>query len=187
MKNRFLPLIFLAGIVPVLLMFASCHSKNEEIITQRIQYDVNIKSPNPDYDWWIQNLTGPQRERLVKTILQGAVSGKFKAYDYFYQPLDRQAVAHILSDTVVVKVRESYPPYAIKDTLIISHIRVKDIQRLRFMEEWYINPETMQFTKEIKGIAPVARRLDAEGNVRWQPLFWIFPDPKTVKNLQQTP
>ncbi len=186
MKKISLPFIFLAGIIPALLLFSSCHTKNEEIITKKIQYDVNIKSPNPNYDWWIQNLVGPQREKLVETILHGAVSGKFKVYDYFYQPLSKQAVARILTDTVAVKVREPVPPYAMKDTLIIRHIGIKDIRRLRFMEEWRINRETMQFSKTVKGIAPVARRLDAEGNVRWQPLFWIFPDPKTVKELQQT-
>jgi len=186
MKKYFLPIIFLTGIIPALLLFSSCHPKNEEIVTKRIQYDVNIKSPNSDYDWWIQNLVGPQREKLVETILQGAVSGKFKVYDYFYQPIDRQAVARILTDTVAIKVREAVPPYALKDTLIIKHIGIKDIRRLRFMEAWHINPETMQFTKIVKGIAPVARRMDAEGTVRWQPLFWIFPDPKTAKELQQT-
>ncbi len=187
MKKRFLPLIFLAGIIPVLLLFASCHSKREEIITKRIQYDVNIKSPNPDYDWWIQNLVGPQREKLVKIILRGAVSGRFKVYDYFYSPLDKKEVSRILSDTIVLKVRESEPPYKLKDSAVVTHIQVKDIRRLRFLEEWRINPKTMQFTKIIKGIAPVARRIDAEGNIRWQPLFWIFPDPKTASELRQTP
>ncbi len=187
MKKRLLPLVFLAGVIPVLLLFASCHPKKEEIITKKIQYDVSIKSPNPDYDWWIQNLVGPQREKLVKTILRGAVSGRFKVYDYFYNPLDKKAVSRILSDTIVLKIREPKPPYELKDSIVVTHIQVKDIRRLRFLEEWRINPKTMQFTKVIKGIAPVARRIDAEGNVRWQPLFWIFPDPKTAKDLRQTP
>ncbi len=185
MKKYFLPFIFLTGIIPVLL-FSSCHNRKEEVITKRIQYDVNIKSPHPDYDWWIQNLVGPQREMLVKAILRGAVSGKFKVYDYFYQPLSRQAVSRILTDTIAVKVREPMPPYAIRDTLIIKQIGVKDILRLRFMEAWRINPKTMQFSKKVEGIAPVARLLDAEGNVRWQPLFWIFPNPKTAKRLQHS-
>jgi hypothetical protein len=186
MKKHLFPLVFLFAIIPALLIFSGCRSKPEEIITKRIQYDVNIKSPNPNYDWWIQNLVGPQREKLVEAILQGAATGKFKAYDYFYQPLSKQAVARILADTIAVKVRETMPPYALKDTLIIRHIGIKQVLRIRFLEEWRINPKTMQFTKTIKGIAPVARRIDAKGNVQWQPLFWIFPNPATVKKLQQT-
>ena len=185
MKKYLSRLILLAIAIPT-LMLTGCHPKSEEIITKRIQYDVNIKSPNPTYDWWIQNLVGPQRERLVKPILQGAISGKFKVYDYFYQPMDKQAVADIFSDTLAMRVKETIPPYALKDTLIIHRICTKDIQRLRFMEKWCFDPETMQFTKTILGIAPVARRLDGEGNVRWQPLFWIFPNPRTAKKLQQS-
>jgi len=128
----------------------------------------------------------PQRENLVKAILQGAISGKYKAYDYFYNPLDKEEVSRILSDTMVLKVRETEPPYALRDSIVVTHIRAGDIQRLRFLEEWRIDRETMQFTKVIKGIAPIARRLDAEGNARWQPLFWIFPDPKTARKLRQT-
>ena len=65
----------------------ACQQGEKEIIANRIQYDVNIKSPNADYDWWIQNLPGPQREVLVDLILDGALSGKFQAYDYFNNPI----------------------------------------------------------------------------------------------------
>jgi hypothetical protein len=186
MKNRFLLFVFLPATVSVLFLFTSCRQKNREVITRRIQYDVNIKSPHPDYDWWIQNLPGPQREHLVQTILQGAESGRYKAYDYFYQPLSRQAVAHILADTIALRVRRTVPPYDMKDTLIVTRIGIKDILRLRFMEKWSMDPKTLHFQKTILGIAPVARRTDAKGHIRWQPLFWIFPDKATAKMLQQT-
>ncbi len=184
-KRGFLFLFLLSGLAAVVAL-NSCRPGNRQTITRKIQYDVNIKSPNPDYDWWIQNIAGPQREKLVRMIFKGVVSGKYKAYDYFYQPLDRKAVARILNDTIAVKVREAVPPYAMKDTLMVSHIGINDILRLRFMEKWSIDPETMQFTKTVIGIAPVARRTDAEGNVRWQPLFWIFPDKETATALQQS-
>ena len=187
MKNRYFPFALLLVVVPALLLFASCRQKKGEVITRRIQYDVNIKSPHPDYDWWIQNIAGPQRENLVRMILQGAVSGKYKAYDYFYQPLSKEAVARILNDTLSIKIREATPPYGLKDTFLVTRIGIKDIQRLRFMETWTVNPDNLQFSKTIQGIAPVARRLDAAGNVRWQPLFWIFPNKKVLQGLQQTP
>ncbi|UBM63286.1 hypothetical protein LA303_04760 [Candidatus Sulfidibacterium hydrothermale] len=187
MKKYILLCFLFSGVLSVLLVMSSCHSQQKERITPRIQYDVNIKSPNPNYDWWIQNIEGPQREKLVRMIIEGALSGKYQAYDYFFQPISKSAVAHILSDTLAVKVRETQPPYALKDTLIVSHINLKDIVRLRFLEEWEIDPKTLKFTKIVKGIAPVARRTDPEGKTRWQPLFWIFPDRLTAKKLQQTP
>ena len=69
--------------VLVAVVFNSCMQEKTQLVTEKIQYDVNIKSPDPDYDWWIQNLPGPQRENLVDMIMDGALSGKFQAYDYF--------------------------------------------------------------------------------------------------------
>ena len=52
--------IFLTAIL-IMQLITSCMQKKREVVTEKIQYDVNIKSPDPDYDWWIQNLPGPQR------------------------------------------------------------------------------------------------------------------------------
>jgi len=167
-----------------ILLVSSCGQKHEEIITKRIQYDVNIKSPNTNYDWWIQNLVGPQREKLVKMLLKGAISGRYQTYDYYYHPLSKQNVAQLLSDTIWRKIRNQKPPYELKDTILIEKIKVADIQKLRFMEEWRVNKKDFSFEKKIVGIAPIAKRLDQEGNIRWQPLFWIFPDKDMLKSLQ---
>ncbi len=165
---------------------SGCNRHHEPmVVTERIQYDVPIKSPEPDYDWWIQNLVGPQREQIVNLILSGAKSGKYKTYDYFFRPLSRGQVAAILSDTLVRKLRRETPPYELYDTVIITRIRNKDIVRLRFLEEWRTDPSTLQFEKVIKGVAPVARRIDQTGTVRWQPLFWIIPDEKDAETLRR--
>jgi hypothetical protein len=183
-KHYHSPLLVCVSIFLMATLLFSCHSEDKEIITRKIQYDVNLKSPHPDYDWWIQNIAGPQREKLLQTIIRGALAGKYNTFNYFFQPIGKQEIAHILSDTLALKVRETKPPYALTDTLIISHIALKDILRLRFLEEWQINPKNMQFTKTVIGIAPIARRLDEEGKIRWQPLFWIIPDKKKAKELQ---
>ena len=62
---------FTIGLLFLVLLFSACRQNREEIITKRIQYDVNIKSPDPNYDWWIQNLAGEQREHLVRLLLRG--------------------------------------------------------------------------------------------------------------------
>ena len=103
-------IINLILLVSVLIAGFACQQSEKEIIANKIQYDVNIKSPDPDYDWWIQNLPGPQREKLVDLIVDGAVSGKFKAYDYFYSPLTAFEVASILSDTSFYTLVDEEPP-----------------------------------------------------------------------------
>jgi hypothetical protein len=174
-------------IILVLAIFlSSCQHHEEKVVTKKIQYDVPIKSPNPDYDWWIQNISGPQRESLVQMILQGALDGKYQAYDYFYKPITKEKVAQILFDTLRREIRGENPPYELKDTLITNQITWKRVEKLRFMEEWYINPRDLSFTKRVVGIAPVAKITDASGNTRWQPLFWIFPDKKYLKQMNQS-
>lgn len=176
--------IFLAAIV-LLTVFSACKRDEKEIVTQKIQYDVNIKSPDPSYDWWIQNLPGPQRENLVDMILDGVLSGKFQAYDYFNDPITPYDVSKILSDTSALTLKSKEPPYEYYDTLVVYQITRDDILRVRFLEEWRIDPATLQFDKKILGIAPVARRTDDAGNERWQPLFWVYVDDDFIKDLKK--
>ena len=169
----------------LLITIFGCQQKENEIITKKIQYDVNIKSPDPEYDWWIQNLVGPEREKLVGIIVDGAKSGKFQAYDYFNNPIDRFEVANIFADTMVVTMMRENPPYEPFDTMIVYNILNEDIKRLRFLEEWRLNPENLKFEKKIMGLAPVASRLDYYGIERWQPLFWIYTDEETINKLKR--
>ena len=79
----------------LVLAFAasSCNGKKETaetdkiLLAERVQYDVLIKSPDTDLDWWVQNIEGSKRETFIKTILKLASDGKVKAYDYFNEPL----------------------------------------------------------------------------------------------------
>ena len=172
--------------VLMLIVLAGCQPRKKgEVIANKIQYDVNIVSPDPDYDWWIQNLPGPQREKLVNMIIDGAKSGKFQAYDYFNQPITPGDVASILSDTTFLSMVDENPPYEEYDTLVVYNIKRADVLRIRFLEEWTIDPNTLQIEKKVLGIAPIARRYDAMGILRWQPLFWIYTDKDYVKTLQK--
>ena len=174
-----LALIFISGI----LLLSSCGERKKEVIAERIQYDVNIKSPDPGYDWWIQNLVGPEREKLVDLLIDGAISGKFQAYDYYNNPLKPEEIATLLSDTIVTSVMETEPSYDYYDTVVVKTIEKSDILRIRFLEEWKINPNNLQFEKTVFGIGPVARRLDESGNERWQPLFWIYTDKDFLNEI----
>jgi len=166
------------------LVQTACQHSEMEVITEKIQYDVNIKSPDSEYDWWIQNLVGPQRDKLVDLIIDGAKEGKWQAYDYFNNPINAQEVKGIFSDTMVVTMMDTEPPYELYDTMIVYNILPADITRLRFMEEWSINPDNLNFSKKIVGIAPVASRLDFNGVERWQPLFWIYTDEEFIQGLK---
>jgi len=169
-----------------LSLFSSCKQQtHQEVITKKIQYDVNIKSPSPDWDWWIQNIVGPDRDKLVDEIMDGALSGRFQAYDYFSDSIKPEDIRMMLADTFYITVKSPKPPYDDYDTTVVLNITRDDIQRIRFLEEWTINPETMQIYKKVMGIGPVARRIDLSGNERWQPLFWIYTDKDFINSLKR--
>ncbi len=179
MKSSNLYILLLFAII---LFATSCQQDNSIIVTKKIQYDVYIKSPNPDYDWWIQNLPGPERESLVEMIVEGAKSGKFKAYDYFNEPMSKDEVNSTFADTMMLKLMQTEPPYDYFDTTIVNIISMEDIQKLRFMEKWEINPDNLKIEKTIYAIAPIAKRIDMNGIERWQPLFWIYTDDTFMNN-----
>ena len=173
--------IYVFAVIAIILAMVSCQQDNKTVITKKIQYDVNIKSPDADYDWWIQNLPGPDREKLVGIILEGAKSGKFKAYDYFQNPISAAEVRSLMADTIVLRLMDTEPPYKEYDTTIINVIQMEDVQKLRFLEKWEIDEESLQIDKTIYAIAPIARRIDLNGIERWQPLFWIYTDESFQK------
>lgn len=173
-------------LITLTILFSGCKQNGYEVVTKKIQYDVNIKSPDPEYDWWIQNIVGPDRDKLVDLIVTGAKNGKWQAYDYFNNPIDKFEVRSIFSDTMIVSMMREDPPYELYDTMIINNIRNEDILKLRFQEEWKMNPENLKFHKKIYGIAPVARRYDFNGIERWQPLFWIYTDESFINELNRS-
>jgi hypothetical protein len=176
----------LVWVVAIIFLISSCMQDEKKVIATKIQYDVNIKSPDPDYDWWIQNLPGPQREQLVDWIIDGTLSGKLKAFDYFYSPLTKEEVASIISDTSYYTLINEDPPYEERDTVVVYTISKEDILRIRFLEEWKMDPNSLKTEKKVLGVAPIARRADITGTERWQPLFWIFPDDEFRNEVENS-
>ena len=157
----------------------SCNSvKNKKnLVTERIQYDVTIKTPDPEWDWWIQNLEGSKREGFVKAILNAAYSGKVKAYDYFNKPLTIAEVKAIGNRTDTVFSTSPNPPYNDSTIVVKQELDINKINKVRFLEEWYMDENSLVFEKKILGIAPIIEVHNDDGSLRgYMPLFWVYLD-----------
>ena len=179
MKNVINLLLF-TGVV---FLLAGCKDKTEEsgnVLTKRIQYDVPIVSPDPEFDWWVQNIEGAKREELVQNILGSAVQGKVKVYDFFsYKLLSPEMVQGILRRVDTVALESPDPPHELVDTVLVHELSVKDITRIRFLEEWEMNPVSLAFNKKVMGICPLVEVFTDSGESRgFKPLFWAFFDEK---------
>jgi len=176
MKSRIIGLVLVS-----IIFITSCEQqqKTEEknYITERIQYDVKIIGDDPETDWWIDNIVGPDREKFVKMLIAKAQKGEVKAYDYFNHPLTPEQVQEIGIDTLVQTLRRTVEPYDEYDTTIITRLDYGQIAKIRFLEEWALNENTMEVQKKVLGISPIVMVKLGEQEFN-MPLFWIYFDEK---------
>lgn len=162
------------AVLPVLVL-NSCGNKKGEILTERIQYDVPVKTPETDLGWWVQNLEGPKREKLVQAIFTSANAGKLKIYDVMS---NKQMTLEQLRErsvrTELLTLQRSYAPYENFDTIVKREVQLSDVSRLRFLEEWYLNEETGLITKKVVAVCPLVESYTETGELRgYNPLFWL--------------
>ena len=119
----------------ILVFIFSCKNddnKNKTIITERIQYDVPIKSPDVDLDWWVQNIEGSKRESFIKMILDKVYDGKIQAYDYLDKPLTAEEVKKIGNRNDTLFMPSMDPPYTDSTVIINEKLKINDITKIRF-------------------------------------------------------
>jgi hypothetical protein len=182
--------MLLSAILTVLISTPSCRNGTDagkNIVTKRIQYDVSIRNTDNEMDWWVQNIEGSNREKLVKDILTQVTAGEVKVYDFLTgKPFTADEIKSMMKRVDTISVERSTPPYDLVDTIMVTEIRLSDITRLRFLEEWSMNDKTLAFTKKVAGICPMAERLTDSGELRgYKPLFWVFFDDKYPAELDQ--
>ena len=167
--------------IPVISMvaFISCnyHSRKQQILAEKIQYDVPVVSSDPQLDWWINNIEGSRREPFLIRILDAAEKGEVRVYDYFNQPMTPLQVRTQCIDTIYRTLLREYPPYEEYDTMTIDAVSFRDITKIRFLEEWTWEPGKANLEKKVIALGPVVQREVAGENFN-QLLFWIYLDER---------
>jgi len=159
----------------VALFACNIHSRKQETLTEKIQYDVPITNNDPELDWWINNIEGSRREPFLKRIMEAAEKGEVRVFDYFNNPMTLAQVQSVGTDTIYQTLLRTFPPYEEYDTMIISSISYRDIVKIRFMEEWKWNPSSLEIEKKVLAIGPVLQK-EIAGESFNQLLFWIYID-----------
>lgn len=169
--------LFISIVFLITLTACSGNSHKQEILTERIQYDVPVISGDPQLDWWINNIEGSKRDPFLQRIIQAAEKGEVRVFDYFNNPLTSEQILSIGSDTIYQTLLRNYPPYEEYDTMIVRSISYRDIIKIRFMEEWSWNPESLEMEKKVLGLGPVIQK-EIAGESFNQLLFWIYLDER---------
>jgi len=165
-----------------ILIVTSCGDKKGDLLTERIQYDVPVKTPELDLEWWVQNLEGPKREKLVQAIITSANAGKLKIYDVMTnKPMTIAELKERSIRMELITVQRSFPPYENYDSIVKREIQLSDISRLRFLEEWYLNEKTGAITKKVLAVCPLVESYTETGELRgFNPLFWLSFEKKFI-------
>jgi len=182
--NKMRTFVIISGVLMSVFLISACSGKKDEaenkdkkVLTERIQYDVLIKTPDPDMDWWVQNIEGSKRESFVKTFLDLAYEGKVKAYDYFNNLLTPEQVKNIDNRIDTVSVPDPQNPVINKNMIVKSKLDMQKITKVRFMEEWSFDEKKMSFDKKVVGLMLMKENYDDKAELRgYSPLFWIYFD-----------
>jgi len=173
----------------VIITFFSCKKSNNnseakgKLLTERIQYDVLIKTPDTELDWWVQNIEGSKRQSVVNKFIELAYSGKYKIYDYFNTPITSEELKKNLNYEEKLTLQRNVSPYELYDTVIKHELDIKKITKLRFLEEWYLNEKNLSFEKKVVGIMPM-REYFKDSVMYYSPLFWLYFDPSYPEKLK---
>ncbi|HPG32856.1 MAG: hypothetical protein H6541_01215 [Lentimicrobiaceae bacterium] len=170
-KNAFISLAAALS----LLIITSCGNNKGKLLTDRIQYDVTIKTPDVDLEWFVQNLEGPKREKLVQAIINTANSGKLKMYDVMTnKPMTPAELKERSTRKELITLQRAYAPYEDYDSIVSTELQLSDITRVRFLEEWYLNEKNGLITKKVIAICPLVESYTETGELRgYNPLFWL--------------
>jgi hypothetical protein len=94
------------------------------------------------------------RNKLRNLIVDRALSGKYNIYDFEGNQIDTCTAKSKLGYEIEISEIE-LGDGSEKNIFIETPVNISNITSVIFYEYWYINPETLNFKKEVVGIAPV--------------------------------
>jgi hypothetical protein len=114
------------------------------------------------------------RNYLINQVCLSAIEGKRQAFDFESgQLLDPDEISKRiigLPDTLQILNAETGEP----ELRVVSRsFSPEMINSFIFIEDWYIDPESLVIEKVVKGIAPVLYKLKDDGQVRKQIPFFV--------------
>lgn len=162
------------------LLMSGCNQppQKDSEVTPRIMYDVPIVNHSDDAEWYRNNIEGSRRENFLRHILDAVKERRVEVYDFFtHEKLASGSVDRILERTDTLTVQRSKPPYEYYDTIVHIALDMKDIHKMRFVEAWQMDEQSLQMVKVVKGLVPMVASYTGDGMLRgYRPVFYISLD-----------
>lgn len=160
----------------VVLILSACSSqtnKGDTLINQ-IEYAVTIGNPvEQEYsDNW---LSKEKRTGFLTDLFEKIKSGDLPVFYYIPDtmiPIGKEYLDDLFHhvDTEFVMVDEEYIAVPIEENLDVDAI-----VKLKFLEQWYFNKKTNEFTKKVIAICPMKERYKNDKEILgYSGLFWVY-------------
>lgn len=167
--------------------------KNILQLTDKIAFDVIIDNSNHlvrstygnKLDFYFKNIELAQRKEIISVIKEVALSNKTKSYDFFFNELGAEDLKNTFYRSINISVPDTLNPGLTVDTTYLEEVVHSEIQRLKFIEQWSINTENLQFTKHVIAVSPAYMVYDNFGEFRgFKSMFWLMFDDKEKHNFK---
>ncbi len=182
---------FLGVLAMLIIGIYSCTStelekKEKEVITQKIMYDVPIVNPNiiskEDFkrDWFWKNIPESDLDRLLIKLYDNVISGETQAYVYDaidtfdeFEKIPKENVKKYSEEEwfMYETIQEEDADGNIIEIRIPTLIEKKQIEKLRFLEEWYYEGD--EFCKRVIAVAPIFVNHASDGLESINIFYWV--------------
>lgn len=127
-----------------------------EMLTELIAYDVDIKSKNPDFPDYLENIPYTPRKSFMEKILEAAENGKLKMFRDMEgkEPFSVEEYKQFNIGPDTTYVPKATNPTVDSMVIIQNEINIDDITAIRFVEEWKFDKD-FKMKKKLKGYAPL--------------------------------
>ncbi len=95
------------------------------------------------------------KEKFIDNIFNKVTSGKAKAYDFYNNNV--LSVSEINKRITRIDTVQflDYDTEELKETIVKTDFYPRLLKSVIFIEEWYLDPETLRMEKKVVGVAPV--------------------------------
>ncbi len=126
---------------------SNCTLLKSGVITEFSLYNQNVPE-------WLQDLNP---KRFIQILLDNIYNKKVIAFDYFDQKkqLTEKEVKENLGETAKIYSIENKKTETYDTLRLTTKIDLEEVQSVLFIEDWYIDWNTLHIFKQVKSIAPI--------------------------------
>ena len=132
-------------------------SESVAIVAESVIHPVTIKNPNVEDEWTEDALSGLNRTFLVESVLEAIEDGKLIPFDYFTEgQLSTKDIKQMLEENGGADA----------------------IGNIQFTEDWFMDSETLQITKQVTAMVFGFESFDGNGLIKSYKAAFMVNLPK---------